>query len=123
MFLKFVDRTWILLRKLIEKGEKEGTIKHIEIPLKEWKMLTSEYQDLNPNLQQTYMKRLKVVDSSDIPTIPADFVMDEDFVAKWVKDEYTLFYSDVKLILKMPDYKAEPEERAEANTELNTDKD
>lgn len=123
MFLKFVDRTWILLRKLIERGEKEGQIKHIEIPLNEWNMLVSEWRDLNPNIQQTYLKRFKVIDKNDIPTIPADFIMDEDFVDKWVAEEYAVYYSDVKLILKTPDWEAEQQNKAEADTELNTDKD
>lgn len=125
MFLKFIDRTWILLGKLIDRGEKEGMIKHIEIPLKEWKMLVSEWSDLNSNIQKTYIKRFKVVTgagSEGITAIRPDFIMDEDFVDKWVEGEYTVFFREVKLILQMPDQISEVESKATAETEINSDK-
>lgn len=119
MFLKFVDRTWILLRRLIDKGEKEGTVKHIEIPVKEWNMLVSEWNDLNPNIQKQYIARVKVISSDGIPTLHPEFTMKDDFVDKWIAEEYTVYYRDVKLILQMPALNTKVEEKATSGTELN----
>lgn len=117
MLLKYVDRTWILLGRLIEEGQKEGTIKHIEIPLKEWKMLVGEWRDLNPNIQEQYIKKFKVTSQEDIPTIRPEFIMDEDFVDKWVADEYDVYYKGVRLVIRTPNWKSN-EDKAESKTEL-----
>lgn len=122
MLLKYVDRTWILLGRLIEKGEKEGAIKHIEIPPKEWKMLRNEYKDLNPNIQEQYIKRFKVKTIDGVLMVRPEIVMDEDFLDKWVEKEYRVFYNDVELVLPEPNWSKKDEEKAVGTTELNSDK-
>lgn len=120
MLLKYVDRTWILLNRLIEKGEKEGSIKHIEIPPKEWKMLRGEYLDLNPNIQDQYMKRFKV-EKDGVQQIYPTMVMEEDFIDRWTEHQYDVYYKGVKLVLPPPGWDKKDEEKATGRTELNTE--
>lgn len=119
MFLKFKDRTWILLGKLVDKGEKEGSIKHIEIPLKEWRMLCEEWQDLSRDEQKAYINNFKIETIDQLRMISPEIVMDEDFVDKWVEGEYTIYYRNAKLIPDCPDLKPEDEEKAKATLETD----
>lgn len=97
MFLRFRDRTWILLNKLIDKGNKEGTIKHIEVPKHEWRMLVNEWKDLPTAEQQQYMQQFKVT-KNDIPLINNDVLMTEDFVDRWIEGEYSVKYRNAELV-------------------------
>lgn len=119
MFLKFKDRTWILLGKLVDKGLKEGNIKHIEIPLKEWKMLREEYADLPKEEQKKYINRFKIETVDKLRLITPELVMDEDFVDKWVEGEYTIHYRGAKLIPECPEWTVEEEEKAKADIETS----
>lgn len=114
MLLKFKDRTWILLERLIEKGKKEGCVKHIQIPLNEWHMLRNEWQDLPRSEKQQYMKNVRLT-ANDVPILHADVVMSEEFVDKWIKREYDIYYRDILLIPELP--VPDKEEKAKAETE------
>lgn len=119
MFLRFKDRTWILLGKLVDKGEKEGNIKHIEIPTKEWDMLRREWVDLPRNEQKTYIGGFKVVTREGVTAINPEMIMDEAFVDMWVKGEYDIYYRDAKLVPDCPEWtdSTKVEEKAKAETE------
>jgi hypothetical protein len=98
MNLKFKDRTWILLNRLIESGKKEGAIKHIEIPANEWKLLCDEWKGLNAVEQNAYIGKF-AVKSNGISMLHCDSIMtDESFVDKWNEGEYDVTYRDVKLV-------------------------
>jgi hypothetical protein len=119
VFLRFKDRTWILLGKLVDKGEKEGNIKHIEVPLKEWHMLRREWKDLPSNEQRMYINRFKIVTEDNLPVINPVMIMDEDFVDSWVEGKYTIYYRDAKLVPDCPEWTGDKkeEEKAKAETE------
>lgn len=118
MLLRFKDRTWILLGKLIDKGQKEGIIRHIEIPRKDWDRLRREWDGLGEADQKSYMQRFKVVTEDGLPMITPDMVMDEGFVDNWVSGKYDIYYRDVKLVPDSPEWTAvEEEEKATAETE------
>lgn len=118
MLLRYVDRTWILLERLIDKGNKEGEIKHIEIPEKEFHMLQREYQDLSVDVRKGYTKHIRLEKEGAIQLYPS-LAMDFDFVDKWRNEGYALYYRDVLLVL--PDPPLAEEEKAVGTTELNTD--
>jgi hypothetical protein len=117
MLLKFVDRTWILLNRLIEKGEKEGTVRCIEIPVKEWKLLQSEFAHLNKDEQNQKIKDL-TLEKDGMTQIRPHLVMDDDFVNRWIAEGHDVYYKGIHLVLPPP----EPvkEEKAVGTTELNT---
>jgi hypothetical protein len=60
VILRFVDRTWRVLRNTIEKGKREGAVKEVAIPLKEWAMLCGELKDLDDISRHRVRKELSL---------------------------------------------------------------
>ena len=118
MLLRFKDRTWILLGKLIDKGEKEGIIRHIEIPRDDWERLRREWNGLDESDRKIYMQRFRIKTEDGLDMIRPERIMDEDFVDEWVLGKYDIYYRDVKLVPETPELvEAAQEDKAVAETE------
>lgn len=118
MLLRFKDRTWILLGKLIDKGQKEGVIRHIEMPRDDWERLRREWLGLDDTDRKSYLQQFRVMTEDGIPMLKPDRVMDEDFVDEWVLGKYDIYYRDVKLVPESQELvEAAQEEKATAETE------
>ncbi len=118
MLLRFKDRTWILLGKLIEKGQKEGIIRHIEMPRDDWDKLRREWNGLSETDRRIYSLKFRVISEDGLPVISPDIVMTEGFVDEWISGKYDIYYKDVKLVPESPEWtEAAEEDKAVAETE------
>lgn len=118
MLLRFKDRTWILLGKLIDRGQKEGIIRHIEMPREDWERLRREWNGLEEADRRIYTLKFRIKTSDGLPMISPERVMDEDFVDDWMEGKYDVYYRDVKLVPESPEWtQAAEEDKAVAETE------